>query len=104
MNPEKRPARSAAKPFENAADKNIYSQLAHINRHDASGMIRIQNNNCAMLVRFFYDRFDVLNVCALEQDMRDWDKKSRIVNGIEYFFRWNRNAVVCFDDLHPGAK
>src|SRR5437879_5936692 len=91
--PEKSAARSAAEPLQHAADKNVDAEEADVDRNTADRVIGIEDKNCAHSMRFLRDRPDIQNIRAPEQHVRDGNKKSSLIDGIEEALSIDRNAV-----------
>src|SRR5438309_3696454 len=66
---------TAAQPLDAAADCEVDVQRRDVKRDDPRGLVRIEDDMRADLVRAVDDRLDVLDLAGLEEDVRDRDEE-----------------------------
>ena len=91
---EKSPAGSAAQPFQHSTNEEIDLQLPDIHRDNTNGLICVQHDHGAHCMRFFNDRFRILEVCALEKNVGDRDKQGSFIDRIQELLRIDRDPIL----------
>ena len=92
-------ARPAAQPLDAAAGREVDAELRHVEGDDARGLIRVEHDVGAHLVRAAHDRLDVLDLAVLEQHVADRHEQRALVDRVD-----DRRVVLHRDYLEPGLR
>ena len=89
----------AAEPLDAAADREVDVQLGDVERNDARGLVRIEDDVRANLVSAAHDCRDVLDLAGLEEHVRDRNEQCALVDRFD-----DRPVVRHDDDLEVGLR
>jgi len=81
----------------------IHIEIAHVDRHGARGLVDIGDYQRAHLMSAARDGAQILNEGAFENDVRDGDKQSLVVDRGQKFFKRNGDTVVRRNRDHARA-
>ena len=101
IGPHVQPAvgRPTAEPLHRAADREVDTESRHVDGHDPGGLVAVENDVRAHLVRASHDRVDVLDLRLLEEHMADRDEERPLVDALHDLV-----AVLAHDDVEVGLR
>ena len=89
----------AAQPLHAAADREVDSELGHVQRNGAERLVGVEDDVGPDLVRPPDDRLDVLDAPRLEDDVRDRDEERALVDRVDDLL-----FVAADDDLGAALR
>ena len=104
IDPDECAARTAAEPFQAAADVNVDAQRANVDGDRADGLVAVDDGDGSHLASLGGDRRDVVNVSRFEQDVRKIHDRGLLVDRLDQALRFDGNAVFRGDDGDLGSQ
>ena len=84
---------STAQPFHRSAGSEIHVEFPHVHRHRARGLINVGDHQRPYFVSAPRDGGEILNVGALEDDVRHRNQQCLVIDGAKQLLLWNGDPV-----------